>query len=519
MCGIAVIIGGHSAGARVHRMKQLLVHRGDTSDPIKEIGECTAFGAERLRIVDFAGGQQPMKSADGQWNVVFNGEIYNHHSLRALLEGEGISFHSKCDTEVLANMVATRGRDCLPLLDGMFAFVAIHKDGVRFLAARDPMGVKPLYMLHEEDAVLFASEIRPLLEVSRKAPVEIVAPGTWITQDAKGVHFDRHHNNSAYSRSLEQHAAELNRLLIEAVRKRLPPDLPCAVLFSGGIDSTLILHIARKINRSVKGFYIGNPDGADYRYAKLYCESTGADVEFLPSALPDVLNCIPQTVAAVETFEPNQVRGGCLTYLLSKAISEAGYRVALCGEGADELFCGYPELQITDTALSQEAVDSQIRASRDHWLDYLHRTQLQRVDRCAMRHQLEVRVPFLDAKIVALSERLPLAHMVVPNSIERNQNKIVLRKVYDLHPDIPAEFSSRSKIVFTEGSGLGTNDPLKSPFYTFTLARAANRPLHSTSGEIQFRTQEERYYWELLERSVATSRMPFLHDRPRLNTK
>ena len=519
MCGIAAALSSPTAVPQVERMKLLLRHRGDQSDPVISIGDSFALGTERLRIVDAANGAQPFTSFDGAWQVIFNGEIYNYQELRSMLKGQGVPFHTDSDTEVLTNLIAVEGERGLDLLDGMFAFVAIRTDQQDFLAARDPMGVKPLYFIRHNSELLFSSEIRPLTETAPQSMVEYVSPGTWFSRSSRGRFWDRYSFHGKSDVSLEQHTAELKNLLEEAVRKRLPSDLPSAVFFSGGIDSTLIYHIARKFRPDVRGYFIGNPDGRDYAYAKAYAESCGGDIVFVPSPLASVLEAIAATVEAVETFEPNQVRSGTLTYLLSEAIARDGYKVALCGEGADELFCGYPELQATGPEQTPGETEAIIWSRRNHWLDYLHRTQLQRVDRCSMRHALEVRVPFLDKKIIAFAEKLPLSQLVTPNSSAVDSNKIVLRKVYDFYPEIPSNFSRRNKVVFSAGSGMGNNDPVSGPFYTKAKEECAGGLEVKPPAELNLKTVEETYYWSLLNRVIDTSRVPFLADRPRVNTR
>lgn len=502
-------------------MLSRLRHRGDSSDAPQAIPAGTgALGTERLRIVDFVGGVQPVTSFDGAWQIAFNGEIYNHAQLRRELESKGVTFRTRCDTEVLANLLAMEGPQATLRLDGMFAFVALHRDGKRWIAARDPVGIKPLYFVRESGSTYFSSEIAPLLHITTSAPVEVFPPGEWHTESAAGRHWAMPVNPPLLANSLHDNAVTLNGLLERAVAKRLPSDLPCAVLFSGGIDSTLILHLARKLNPATKGFYIGNPHGLDYAYAKLYTERLGADVEFIPYDELQVLQCaVPAAVETIETFEPNQIRGGAFSYLLSQRIAQAGYRVALCGEGADELFCGYPELCQPEPNRSLAEQHADILRKRVGYLQQLHRTQLQRVDRCAMRFALEVRVPFLDREILDFALRLPLDQMV---NVQENQpwsNKLVLREVYRLYPEIPSEFLRRDKIVFTEGSGMGNNAP-RGPFFDHACCQAAALCLDLTnSASVPLRNLEEAWYFHQLNKSHKPERMPFLRERPSVNTR
>jgi len=227
MCGIAAVFHHPDPLPKVQTMLGLLRHRGDAPDAPESIEAGTAaLGTQRLRIVDFAGGRQPFTSFDGQWKVIFNGEIYNHPALRKKMEAKGILFHTRCDTEVLANLIALEGPEATLRLDGMFAFVAIHRDGRRWIAARDPMGIKPLYFVQEGGALHFASEIYPLLQVTAAAPVEVFPPGEWRTESGSGRHWDAPATPPFSDASLEENALQLQKLLERAVAKRLPADLP-----------------------------------------------------------------------------------------------------------------------------------------------------------------------------------------------------------------------------------------------------------------------------------------------------
>jgi asparagine synthase (glutamine-hydrolysing) len=519
MCGIAAAIQHSDPLNRVGAMLALLRHRGDSSDPPEVFGNGTAaLGTERLRIVDFAGGRQPFTSYDGQWKVVLDGEIYNHACLREVLAARGIPFRSQCDTEVLANLIATEGSNASLRLDGMFAFVAIHREGHRWIAARDPVGIKPLYLIQEGNALYFASEIQPLLAVSPTAPVQIFPPGEWRTESDRGRHWMIQSDTPCLTSSLDHNTLQLKQLLERAVSHRLPPDLPCAVLFSGGIDSTLVFHIARGLHPDVCGFYIGNPHGRDYEHAKRYASHFDAKVEFIPYSDNEVFGLIPDVVRTLETFEPNQVRSGIFSYLLSKAVKEFGYRVALCGEGADELFCGYPELYQMPRTLPRSEQQSLIQYRRKLYLNDLHKTQLQRVDRCAMHHALEVRVPFLDRAILDFALRLPVSHLVDLDAPGPTANKRIMRHLYRYYPEIPLSFASREKVVFVDGSGMGDNGP-NGPLYDYSEAQAKAENIVLESGSFPgLRNLEEAYYFNLLSRSHQPIRLPFLCERAHVNT-
>jgi asparagine synthase (glutamine-hydrolysing) len=228
----------------------------------------------RLRIVDPAHGEQPQASFDGRFLVSFNGEIYNHVALRQRLESIGISFKTECDTEVLANVIGVWGAAGIRELAGMYAFVAIDTATGAFLAARDPFGVKPLYFIRSDGGFLFCSEIRPLLDATESGDVQFVPPGHMMTRESCEPHYELPTPAALGPGS----PRELDRILSEAVRRRIPSGLPVASLFSGGIDSTLVVHYGRQFAPAMPGYVVVGGDSPDLAFARHYADQTDLDL-------------------------------------------------------------------------------------------------------------------------------------------------------------------------------------------------------------------------------------------------
>src|SRR5579872_2684526 len=337
MCGIAAAIGWDDAEATVRRLLKGLAHRGDIDDPVVSPLKGIALGTRRLRIVDAERAVQPQASFDGRILVSFNGEIYNHADLRRELEANGVAFRTASDTEVIASGLRIWGPQLLQRLNGMYAFVALDAANGEFLAARDPFGVKPLYLIQSGPRYLFASEMRPLLAATPQGDTLLLPPGHLLTRNAV-LKFAAAPGGPARPRGAHD-PRKLDQLLAAAVHRRLPSGLPCALMFSGGIDSTLVAHYARQIRPDLPGYFLGDDRAPDYRYAALYAEATGFDMRRVSfDDVADVGGRIGDIVAAVETFEPSVVRETLCTALISQRIAADGYRVALSGEGADELF-------------------------------------------------------------------------------------------------------------------------------------------------------------------------------------
>jgi asparagine synthase (glutamine-hydrolysing) len=511
MCGIAVAIDWDDAETTVARMIAAMAHRGDIDDPVLAPAKNTAMATRRLRIVDAEHGVQPQFSADNRFLVSFNGEIYNHAALRRELEGLGVAFHTRSDTEVLANALRVWGAGALQRLVGMYAFVAFDLKTGDFLAARDPLGVKPLYLIQSERGFLFSSEIRPLLAASETGEVLLLPPGHALTRTVFKP-FARLGREPGVAPTAND-PATLDRILDEAVRIRIPPDLPFATFMSGGIDSTLIAHYAARHRPEAPGYFLGDTAAPDYAHAARFAERTGYDLRRV--AFPeDHTGLIGEVVTTVESFEPSVIRDALCGYLLSQAASRDGFRVALCGEGADELFAGYAPLEAAYAEGAQfgDFVRAELLAG-------MHRSNLQRVDRCGMRFGLEVREPFLDPAVISYALGLDPSTLVSEASC-RPVGKQPLRRLFELYPErLPREIAERTKLAMHRGSGFDASQA-DAPWVRHAEAALTDRDL--TEGQREFaaydlRSKEELLYLRALSQSLDIARVPHLAARDRLN--
>jgi asparagine synthase (glutamine-hydrolysing) len=365
ICGIASRFGAADAD-RLAAMSAALVHRGPDSGG-EYVGGAVALAARRLSIIDLAGGDQPMTSADSSCVVVQNGEIYNYPELRQELERDGHSFRTHCDTEIHLHLYERHGPEYVRRLRGMFA-VAIWDTRVRRLVlARDRYGIKPLYYRDAGDTLEFASEVRALprgeidldaLEAflafnsipapysifrdTRKLPAGHVL--VW-TQDG-GVTIDRYARpgpvpvEELRGDDEAELVEELRGRLRDSVRAHLLSDVPIGVLLSGGVDSAVLAALAaQETTDAVHTFTIGFRERSfDERDdARLVAERYGTNHhELLVQPDPNLL--LPALAEAFD--EPFADSSALPTYLVSQLAAEH-VKVALSGEGGDELFGGY----------------------------------------------------------------------------------------------------------------------------------------------------------------------------------
>ncbi len=508
MCGIAVAIDWEDAERTVSRVLEGLSHRGDVTDPVVAPTARVALGTRRLRIVDAKGGEQPKLSSDGRILVALNGEIYNHEALRIELEELGVGFRTQSDTEVLANALSLWGPGTVGRLEGMYAFVAYDVGAGEFLAARDPFGVKPLYLIESGGGCLFASEIRPLLEASETGKALLVPPGHVLTRAALRA-FKRPFVPPPAS------AAALDQLMRAAIHARVPPDLPFALLFSGGLDSTLVAHYARELAPRAPGYFLGDEQAPDFEYAARYADSSGLDMRMVSMSAPRhrTRERLAEVLSTIETFEPSVVRDALCNYALFERIHEDGFRVALCGEGADELFAGYVPTEVA-FAHGREAGDY----LRNQTIANMSRTNLQRLDRCSMRFQVEAREPMLDSALAAYALAVSPETLVATHGA-RPVGKQPLRELWDLYPEhLPIAIRRRRKVALHVGAGLDRSQN-ESPWIDYANEAVSDADFADARKEFAlFRptTKEEALYLRLLAERLDLTRVPHLALRPHL---
>jgi asparagine synthase (glutamine-hydrolysing) len=508
MCGFAVAIGWPEADATVLSLVTGILHRGDVTDPLFSPLPNVAMCTRRLRIVDAELGVQPQISFYGRLAVSFNGEIYNHTELRQELQDLGVHFKTQSDTEVLANALQAWGRRGLERLNGMYAFVAIDLASGEFLAARDPFGVKPLYVMQRGASYLFCSEMRPLLNSVPDCDVMMLPPGYALSRKTCA-----RFRSPVYPRAdapVDHSAQALDKILSAAIERRLPPGLPVATLFSGGIDSTLVAHYARRFRPEAPGYFVGSADAPDYPYAAAYADKTGYDLRMVPfdPQSEEAFDTLDEVVAVTESFEPNLIRGAVCSLAAARAVHRDGFRVALCGEGADELFCGYAPLEI---AFHESGAVGQ--PVRDECLDLMNRVSLQRVDRCSMRHSVETREPFLDPAVVNYALNLD-ASALVREVKGLPTGKMPLRDLYDLYPDeLPASIRDRAKVPFGEGAGLDTGKDGWTRRFEDAISDAELRDGQKEFDGFKVQSKEELFYLRKLAAVIDVKRVPYLRDR------
>ena len=372
MCGIAGATDD-PRGQMVRAMCECLVHRGPDDLGIESDQNAgVSLGVRRLAIVDLAGGHQPLSNEDGSVWAAFNGEIYNHASLRERLRRQGHRFASETDTEVLVHLYEEYGEELVHALEGMFAFAIWDRHRGRLLLARDRFGEKPLFVREHGGELLFASELTALLAAVPQQPeldpgavdaffvlgyvpgpatifagVRSLSPGGLLSWERAVGYSERQWwtpplGDVSLNESIESIAAEAQRLLEDSVRGRMVADVPVGVFLSGGIDSTLVAAFAaRESSQRLKTFTIGYDVGSfdESAAARQVAAELGTEHHEVTLTQRDVARRVPELLASLD--QPLGDQALVPLHALSE-FARPHVTVALGGEGADEVFGGYP---------------------------------------------------------------------------------------------------------------------------------------------------------------------------------
>lgn len=503
MCGIGAVLGNTDAKELLVKSLEKILHRGLKPFEI-EAGEDYALGANRLPIVDRENTKQPVRNEQGNLRCVFNGEIFNYSELRKSLEEKGHVLNSDCDSELLPHLFEEYGERMLEYLDSeMYVFVIYDLKTKSYFAARDPIGVKPLYWAVAGSVVYFASELKQLAQFEQITEIQVVPPGHYIRNGKVVKYSTLLDKKKSLTVPLEEMIQRVRALLYEAVRKRVQTDLPIGIFLSGGLDSTAILSIAREFHPNITALIVGKKGSQDPTYAEKYCRKFNIPYKFLePPSENELERKIQEIIYITETFEPNVVRQSAISYYISKLGRE--FRIILCGEGADEIFAGYPEFE--------GVARNEINPLSLEFLKDLHRTQLQRVDRTSMHFTEEVRVPFLDSELVEYALRIPGKY-----KIHDGIAKWILRKA--LEEELPEYIRWRKKVVLSEGAGYKGNDPSDGMFSSFIERRMSNEEFERVKKDFRnwnLRTKEEAYYFSIF-RGFNFDKGTFARKRVRAN--
>lgn len=522
MCGIAGVLSPNKSidwAGCVKEMTDFLIHRGPDaqgfySDPEKGI----FLGHRRLSIIDLSEqGKQPMFSEDGGIAVVFNGEIYNYKDLQLELIKKGHKFISQTDTEVIVHGYEEEGENYIKRLRGMFALAIWDNQRRKLVLARDRLGIKPVYYFNRPDCFVFASEVKaflPLKKIGWTAELDPLSlrfilafpfipdnertilngvkklpPGHILTfglgEKSNLQPFWKLEKKEEYSNLSFLEAKDfLEELLLDTVRLHLQADVPVGVMLSGGLDSSVVAALTKKVaTKDVQTFTIGlsNSRLDETRYAREVADhivSQHHTIEIDSSAVIEEIN------KAIWLFDDLSTMDSAIysTYIIGKKIRDYGIKVLLVGEGADEIFGGYTWFGLSQLPFNLlpgflrntlyhyvitrvitrpyfwpylNLINSEIKSymeedifsgiSRFEITRQLPNNYLVKVDKATMAASLEARVPYVDHRVVEFVYSLPSSYKLKGRyfSLKKSNEKYLLREVAKDY--IPYQISQRKK--------------------------------------------------------------------------
>ena len=488
MCSIFCCTGKNVSRKEMERCFYRTLSRGPDMTALEETPG-GFMGFHRLAIMGLnAAGMQPF-TLNGSM-LVCNGEIYGFRSWKRVLEGKGYVFRSESDCEVLLPLYAEYGTGMFRMLDAEFALVLYDARQNEYIAARDPIGIRPLYYGYLRDGtIVFASEPKNLVGLVA-GRIMRVPPGKCYDKGKFPTYCDIADVGEYVRGDPDEVCASIRDKLIAGIRKRLDSDAPLGFLLSGGLDSSLVCSVgAWLLGKPVRTFAIGmREDAIDLKYAREVAAHIRADHHEIYMTREDVLAALEQVIAALGTYDITTVRASVGMYLVCREIHRTmNVRVLLTGEISDELF-GYKYTDFAPSAAAFQA-EAQKRIRELHMYDVL------RADRCISVHSMEARVPFGDLDFVRYV-------MSIDPEMKLNRygkGKYLLRRAFAQGDWLPQDILMREKAAFSDAVGHSMVDDLKAHaerLYGDDWRRRAQRyDYHATPF-----TKESLLYREIFEK-------------------
>ncbi|KAG0598262.1 hypothetical protein M758_12G058900 [Ceratodon purpureus] len=469
MCGILAILGAHEASParrdRILALSRRLRHRGpDWSGLFVGQENWCYLAHERLAIIDPASGDQPLYNGTKDIVVAANGEIYNHEALKKTMKPH--QYHTQSDCEVIAHLYEDVGEEVVGMLDGMFSFVLVDNRDKSFIAARDPIGITPLYLGWGSDgSVWFASEMKALKDDCER--FEVFPPGHIYSSKNGGLR--RYYNppwfSETYVPSTPFDVLALRAAFEKAVVKRLMTDVPFGVLLSGGLDSSLVAAVASRHLANTKAaniwgkqlhsFCVGLEGSPDLKAAREVASYIGTRHHEFNFTVQEGLDALSEVIYHVETYDVTTIRASTPMFLMTRKIKALGVKMVLSGEGSDEIFGGY--LYFHKAPNKEEFHHELVRK-----IKALHLYDCQRANKSTSAWGLEARVPFLDKEFMDVAMAIDPAEKMIRKDQGRIE-KWVMRKAFDdeENPYLPKHILYRQKEQFSDGVGYSWIDGLK----------------------------------------------------------
>ncbi|MDP3066914.1 MAG: asparagine synthetase B [Methanobacteriaceae archaeon] len=465
MCGIAGLFGD-VAGSKLTEMLKELEHRGPDGSgayvdgqlfygPTGEINPINGNIALGQNLLSIVGSEVQQPLVDEKRVLVSNGEIYNYKNLKKKLDYD---FQTDSDCEVIlalldeeqGNLASTLPH-VISQIDGDYAFIIY--DGADWAAVRDPVGVKPLFFGKHPQKNLFgvASERKALWKIGIK-DVKSLNPDFMLSNQELVRMPDRIQTPNSKAafllNSLHYHGmkVQLKNFLVESVKKRIAGLDKVGIIFSGGVDSTILAKICLNLGVKLEVYTVGKEGSPDLEFSRKAAEVMELPLYTHTVTVEEVKRCTPLVLEAIGEWNIMKLGVGMTAYMASEVASQNGLRVLLSGQGADELFGGYHRYLKMFKEKGNVLQDYLWRDVKD-----IYHVNLERDDAVTMVHSVELRVPYLDLQVINIAMDIPISYKI--KNVEDRLRKCILRDVA-LELDVPEFIARRPKKAAQYGSGI-----------------------------------------------------------------
>ena len=448
MCGILAATDAATELEAFREGLDRLKDRGPDMGRIENVGD-GFMGFRRLSIMGLSPeGMQPFRRNGSA--VICNGELYGFRPIREELKKE-YAFASESDCEIILPLYEKYGTDMFSMLDSEYAMVLYDGKEKTWIAARDPIGIRPLFYGYTDNGcICFGSTAYSLMAICNN--IKPFPPGHYYKHGTFIPYTHIELPNTVHSDDLEVICKEIHDRLIEGVKKRMDADAPVGYLLSGGLDSSLVCAIAQKYSdKPIRTYSIGmDIDAIDLKYARQVADYIGSDHREIIITKDDVINALKPVIKVLETWDITTIRASIGMYLLCKAIHETSdIKVLFTGEISDELF-GYKYTDFAPDAYSfQKEAEKRIKE--------LYMYDVLRADRCISSNCMEGRVPFGDLSFV----RYVMAIDPQMKMNTYNIGKYLLRHAFEHDHLLPESILFRDKAAFSDAVGHSLVDDIK----------------------------------------------------------
>ena len=481
MASIAGIVSQHGrisadSAKQVGKMLNLMRHRGPDNNIIRSLTDDRgALGANEINL---SPDRTYCSSLEEAPYVLLDGKLFNERS-----DGQN-------DISLFREYYEKHERDCFKYLEGSFSCAIVEKDD-EVILARDAVGARPLFFASENNVFYFSSEMKGLKD-HVQFNIQELPPG-YIYSTKKGMkEFEPYTPEVPELGDLKETANILRELLIEAVEKRM--DDVNAISLSGGLDSSIIAVIAKEFNPDLH-LFTGSVErfpGPDLENAKFMADFLGMEHHVYLISDQDISDFIPAAVWYLESFDEDCISGIISNYYVSKMVKEYSNAV-LVGEGADELFGGYRMVLKNPKVQSNE----QRERLAQKLLDIAYNTALRRLDRAWMANAVVYKTPFLDAKVVAFSKKIPMDWKIYG---EKQTEKYILREAF--RDMLPEKIANREKLRFAMGTGM---DDVMDEIVAEKIEPEEIKRRPKTAYGLPFASFKELYYYDEFLRQFPPS--------------